>query len=362
MQESQPTQKPIKKQPKQPSLLFLNQTLRKTSKSDKLVGKKRKASKQESSLSLNELASNGDDFDNESQNQKLFSKDNEFDSEFDDLSDDDSSTNNQLFKIEKKIQQPDLSKRERRLLQNRKSALKCRLKKQQELDKMKKQVDKLAQENRELKEKISGMNALLQCKSEENASLNKKYADLQLQQTLIIASHLTQTSGINGFQLGGRLNPNQQHASLNSSANQPQQQNQTNQNAQANNFLSSLMAQTLLSNSVIQQQQMHQQLGMTQSTQNNQNNNLQAILSELQSSLLGQQSQQSQLQHLLAQSQQAGFSGGSSVTGQSLVESQLKAASLFGNCHSSTNSTLSNKSSTAQFSHLQAIAQGSQSK
>ena len=33
-----------------------------------------------------------------------------------DLSGDDSSTNNQLFKIERKIQQPDLSKRERRLL------------------------------------------------------------------------------------------------------------------------------------------------------------------------------------------------------------------------------------------------------
>jgi hypothetical protein len=52
------------------------------------------ASKLDSSNSLNELASNGDDFDNESQNQKLFSKDNEFDSDFDDLSDDDSSTNN----------------------------------------------------------------------------------------------------------------------------------------------------------------------------------------------------------------------------------------------------------------------------
>ena len=49
-----------------------------------------------------------------------------------------SATNTQLFKIERKIQQgTDLSKRERRLLQNRKSALKCRLKKQQELDKMK---------------------------------------------------------------------------------------------------------------------------------------------------------------------------------------------------------------------------------
>jgi predicted nucleic acid-binding Zn-ribbon protein len=65
------------------------------------------------------------------------------------------ATNTQLFRIERKIQQgTDLTKRERRLLQNRKSALKCRLKKQQELDKMKKQVDKLANENRELKEKV----------------------------------------------------------------------------------------------------------------------------------------------------------------------------------------------------------------
>lgn len=66
-----------------------------------------------------------------------------------------SATNTQLFKIEKKIQQgTDLSKRERRLLQNRKSALKCRLKKQQELDKMKKHVEKFSSENRELKEKV----------------------------------------------------------------------------------------------------------------------------------------------------------------------------------------------------------------
>ena len=72
-----------------------------------------------------------------------------------DLSDDDASTNNQLFRIEKKIMQPDLTKRERRLLQNRKSALKCRLKKQNELDKMKGEVDKISYENRELKEKVS---------------------------------------------------------------------------------------------------------------------------------------------------------------------------------------------------------------
>jgi hypothetical protein len=78
----------------------------------------------------NELGSNGDDMDNTSQNLKNLSKEHEYESDFDNLSDDDSSTNNQLFRIEKKIQQPDLTKRERRLLQNRKSALKCRLKKQ----------------------------------------------------------------------------------------------------------------------------------------------------------------------------------------------------------------------------------------
>ena len=44
--------------------------------------------------------------------------------------------------------------RERRLLQNRKSALKCCLKKQQELDKMMKMVERLASENMELKEKV----------------------------------------------------------------------------------------------------------------------------------------------------------------------------------------------------------------
>lgn len=34
------------------------------------------------------------------------------------------------------------------------------------------------------------MNALLLCKSDENNSLNKKYNDLQFQQTLIIATFL----------------------------------------------------------------------------------------------------------------------------------------------------------------------------
>ena len=76
-------------------------------------------------------------------------------SESDDDDDIEASTNNQFMKIEQKIKKADLSKRDRRLLQNRKSALKCRLKKQSELDTMKIKVDKLAHENRELKEKVS---------------------------------------------------------------------------------------------------------------------------------------------------------------------------------------------------------------
>ena len=143
-----------------------------------------------------EMESDDDDFDD--------SDDDSFDSSAD-IERELSVTNTQLFKIERKIQQgTDLSKRERRLLQNRKSALKCRLKKQQELDKMKRQVDKLQGENRELKEKvsvsvieiflcqISAITALLQCKQDENSSLQKKYSDLQMQQTLIIASYLSQ--------------------------------------------------------------------------------------------------------------------------------------------------------------------------
>lgn len=60
-------------------------------KSDKLVGSKRKASKKEDTGSLSEKESLSD----------LKHSDDEFD--FSDMSGDESSTNNQLFKIEKKI-------------------------------------------------------------------------------------------------------------------------------------------------------------------------------------------------------------------------------------------------------------------
>ena len=65
------------------------------------------------------------------------------------------STTRKLNRIEKKIQQPNLSKKERRLLQNRKSALKCRLKKQDQLANLKGKVDVLVEENGSLKEHVS---------------------------------------------------------------------------------------------------------------------------------------------------------------------------------------------------------------
>ena len=63
-----------------------------------------------------DIASHGDDIENYSSNLKHTGFNHDLSSDLDSFSDDDSSTNNQLFQIEKKIQQPDLSKRERRLL------------------------------------------------------------------------------------------------------------------------------------------------------------------------------------------------------------------------------------------------------
>jgi len=40
------------------------------------------------------------------------------------------------------------------------------------------EVEKLSQENNKLKEKVSAINALLMCKTEENLNLSKKYNDI----------------------------------------------------------------------------------------------------------------------------------------------------------------------------------------
>ena len=60
-----------------------------------------------------------------------------------------------LQRIEKMIQDKSLSKHDRRLLQNKKSALKCRLKKENQLSSMNTEVERLSQENNKLKEKVS---------------------------------------------------------------------------------------------------------------------------------------------------------------------------------------------------------------
>jgi len=68
------------------------------------------------------------------------------------------STARKLDQIEQKIRRSNLSKRERRLLQNRKSALKCRLKKQGQLERLEVQVERMAADNRQLKERVSSIN------------------------------------------------------------------------------------------------------------------------------------------------------------------------------------------------------------
>lgn len=65
-------------------------------------------------------------------------------------------------------------KRERRLVQNRKSAKKCRLKKKEEFNVMKKEVQALTNENKTLKDKINEMTIMLYQKMEENSSLQRK--------------------------------------------------------------------------------------------------------------------------------------------------------------------------------------------
>lgn len=72
-------------------------------------------------------------------------------SDIDGDDDDLESALRKLNKIDKKIKRGGLSKKDRRLLQNRKSALKCRIKKEQEETKVRRDLDKLSEENEELR-------------------------------------------------------------------------------------------------------------------------------------------------------------------------------------------------------------------
>ena len=89
-----------------------------------------------------------------------------------------SSFTKKLTQIEKEINRNDLSKREKRLLQNRKSALKCRLKKQDFLERIRGQLDKTNSENLSLKEEIASLKAIIGCKTQEFDNLNKKFTEL----------------------------------------------------------------------------------------------------------------------------------------------------------------------------------------
>ena len=51
---------------------------------------------------------------------------------------------------------------------------------------------------------MSAVNALLQCKNEENATLTKKYNDLQMQQTMLLAQCFSQMNApFSNTSLGG---------------------------------------------------------------------------------------------------------------------------------------------------------------
>lgn len=56
----------------------------------------------------------------------------------------------------------------KRLVQNRKSAQKCRVKKKEEFSLMKVEVNALKQENKDLKEKLNEVTIMLYRKIEEN--------------------------------------------------------------------------------------------------------------------------------------------------------------------------------------------------
>ena len=69
-----------------------------------------------------------------------------------------------LASIEEQIGDKSLSRYQRRLLQNRKSALTCRLRKHDQLDDTRRKLDKMSRANWELKSQVSVLNALLECR------------------------------------------------------------------------------------------------------------------------------------------------------------------------------------------------------
>lgn len=86
----------------------------------------------------------------------------------------------------------DGSIKHKRLMQNRQSALKCRQKKKMQYEHLKFEREKLADDNERMREKLEYFQAQLLKRTDENISLRKRIDNMQLQQTLILATALQQ--------------------------------------------------------------------------------------------------------------------------------------------------------------------------
>eukprot|EP00347_Sterkiella_histriomuscorum_P019193 403342579 len=86
----------------------------------------------------------------------------------------------------------DEDSRERRLVQNRKSAMKCRMKKKNEYEEMKTELDNLKAQGVELNIKFKNTCLMYEDKIKENEELKKKLDLLQTQQTMMLAYVLSQ--------------------------------------------------------------------------------------------------------------------------------------------------------------------------
>ena len=82
-----------------------------------------------------------------------------------------------LGEIEQEIQRDDLKDREKKLLQNRKSVMKMNIKKQNQLENLKRRLDQINNDNAMLREEVSALKAVINCKDQECRSLEKKIDD-----------------------------------------------------------------------------------------------------------------------------------------------------------------------------------------
>lgn len=96
-----------------------------------------------------------------------------------------------LQKIEQQIKSNKVSKKERRLLQNRKSALKCRLKKQNAFQNKDVMLEKMKQQNKKLSEQCASLQAKIDCKEEHTRDIQEKLQNMEFVQTVLAAAFLS---------------------------------------------------------------------------------------------------------------------------------------------------------------------------